>query len=75
MTDGVEALTHLLKARSLAVVGASNDQGKLGYALLDTIRRSQYEGALYPVNPRADQVQGIPAYPSVTAVPDPIERR
>ena len=73
MTDGVEALSHLLNARSVAVVGASNDQGKLGYALLDTIRRSQYEGALYPVNPRADQVQGIPAYPSVTAVPDSIE--
>jgi acyl-CoA synthetase (NDP forming) len=73
MTDGVEALDNLLNARSVAVVGASNDQGKLGYALLDTIRRSQYEGALYPVNPRADQVQGIPAYPSITAVPDSIE--
>jgi acyl-CoA synthetase (NDP forming) len=73
MTDGVEALSRLLNARSIAVVGASNDQGKLGYALLDTIRRSQYEGALYPVNRRAEQVQGIPAYPSVTDVPDPIE--
>ena len=73
MTDGVEALGGLLNAHSIAVVGASNDQSKLGYALLDTIRRSQYEGALYPVNPRADQVQGIPAYPTVTAVPDSIE--
>ena len=73
MTDSVQALGSLLNARSLAVVGASNDQGKLGYALLDTIRRSQYEGALYPVNPRADQVQGIPAYPSVTAIPNSIE--
>lgn len=73
MTDGVEALARLLKARSVAVVGASNDQGKLGYALLDTIRRSQYGGALYPVNRRADQVQGLTAYPSLAAVPDSIE--
>jgi acyl-CoA synthetase (NDP forming) len=73
MTDSVEALSSLLSARSLAVVGASNDQSKLGYALLDTIRRSGYEGGLYPVNRRAEQVQGIPAYPSVSAVPDPIE--
>jgi acyl-CoA synthetase (NDP forming) len=73
MTDSVEALSSLLNARSLAVVGASNDQSKLGYALLDTIRRSGYEGRLYPVNRRAAQVQGIPAYPSVSAVPEPIE--
>jgi acyl-CoA synthetase (NDP forming) len=73
MTNGVEALRGLLNADSIAVVGASNDQSKLGYALLDTIRRSQYEGALYPVNPRADHIQGIPAYPSVTDVPNSIE--
>jgi len=73
MTDGVDALSRLLNARSLAVVGASNDPRKLGYALLDTIRRSGYKGALYPVNRRAEQVQGIPAYPSVTDVPDSIE--
>jgi acyl-CoA synthetase (NDP forming) len=73
MTDSVEALSSLLNARSLAVVGASNDQSKLGYALLDTIRRSGYEGGLYPVNRRAEQVQGIPAFPSISAVPDPIE--
>jgi acyl-CoA synthetase (NDP forming) len=71
--NGVIALDCLLSARSLAVVGASNDQSKLGYALLDTIRRSGYEGGLYPVNRRAEQVQGIPAYPSVSAVPHPIE--
>lgn len=73
MTNGVEALNVLLNAHSIAVVGASNDQSKLGYALVDTIRRSQYAGALYPINPRADQIQGIPAYPSVTDVPDSIE--
>ncbi len=73
MTDSVEALSRLLNARSLAVVGASNDQSKLGYALLDTIRRSGYEGGLYPVNRRAEQVQGMRAYASVSEVPDPIE--
>jgi acyl-CoA synthetase (NDP forming) len=73
MTDGLNAVGGLLKARSIAIVGASNDQGKLGYALLDTIRRSGYDGALYPVNRRAGEVQGIPAYRSVTDVPDSIE--
>jgi acyl-CoA synthetase (NDP forming) len=73
MMDGVEAVGHLLNAHSIAVVGASSDPGKLGYALLDTVLRSGYEGGLYPVNPRADQIQGIPAYPSVTVIPDSIE--
>jgi acyl-CoA synthetase (NDP forming) len=73
VTDGIEALSGLLNARSIAVVGASNDQGKLGYALLDAMRRSGYQGALYPVNRKSKQVQGIRAYPSVSAVPEEIE--
>lgn len=73
MTDGIQAIRCLLEARSVAVVGASNDQSKLGYALLDTIRRSGYEGALHPINRRAEQVQGIPAYPSVSDVPDHVD--
>lgn len=73
MTESVEALGRIFNARSLAVVGASNDRGKLGYALLDTIRRSGYEGALYPINRRAEQVQGIRAYPSLSDVPSRVE--
>jgi len=73
MIGGVDALDRMLNARSIAVVGASNDQGKLGYALLDAIRRSHYEGELYPINPRAEQVQGLRAYPSLSDVPGRIE--
>ena len=73
MKHSVEALSQILNARSVAVVGASNNPGKWGYALLDTIRRSGYDGELYPINPKQNLVQGIPAYPSISNVPGPVE--
>ncbi|NIN98623.1 MAG: hypothetical protein GTO49_27345, partial [Anaerolineae bacterium] len=54
-------------------MGATNNAGKWGYALFDTIRRSGYDGALYPINLKEPHIQGVRAFASIGDVPGPIE--
>lgn len=66
-------LQALFAPGAVAVVGASRDPTKLGSLILRNIRRSGFPGPVYPINPRARQIQGLPAYPRVTAVPGPVD--
>jgi acyl-CoA synthetase (NDP forming)/RimJ/RimL family protein N-acetyltransferase len=67
------SIARLLHPRSVAVVGASNDEGKLGNAVFVNLLRMGFNGPLYPVNPDARHVHGVRAYPSVLDVPDDID--
>jgi acyl-CoA synthetase (NDP forming)/RimJ/RimL family protein N-acetyltransferase len=67
------SIGRLLHPRSVAVVGASNDEGKVGHAVFQNLLRMGFEGPLYPVNPDARHVGGVPAYPSVLHVPDDVD--
>ncbi len=69
----LEVLNGLLKPKSIAVVGASSQVGKIGYTVVKNLVDSQYEGAVYPINPKADEILGFKAYPSVADVPGPID--
>ena len=66
-------LDMFFNPQSVAVVGASRDPDKLGYGVLHNIMQYGYAGRVYPINPKADEVLGLPAYPSVLDVPDPID--
>jgi len=57
--------------RSLAVIGASSHPDKVGYAVLANIVKSGYQGAIYPVNPKAHEIQDIKCYHDVHDIPDP----
>ncbi|GAB4569150.1 MAG: acetate--CoA ligase [Anaerolineae bacterium] len=59
--------------RSVAVIGASNTPGKLGYAVLQNVIQYGFRGQIYPINPRGGEILGLRAYPSVLDVPDPID--
>ena len=61
----------LFSPSSIAVIGASSDPGKVGYAVLRNLL--PFPGTLYPVNPRHNEVLGRNAFPSVLAVPGPID--
>src|SRR4051794_27744668 len=63
-------LDAILRPRSIAVVGASQDATKIGGRPVELLRRFGFPGAVYPVNPRAAEVQGLPAFPSVAALPE-----
>ncbi len=57
----------------VAVIGASTTPGKLGYGVIANLIKSGYPGPIYPINPRADKILNLSAYPDVSQVPDPVE--
>ncbi|MEY9848659.1 acyl-CoA synthetase (NDP forming)/GNAT superfamily N-acetyltransferase [Streptacidiphilus sp. BW17] len=63
------SLRPLLRPRSVAVVGVSRRPGTVGHSLLLKIRHGGFTGSLWPVNPHAGQVDGLPCYPSLDALP------
>ena len=69
-SEGVRALLH---PRSVAVVGASRDPASIGAALVANLVRHGFHGAIYPVNSRADHVEGLRAYPTLGAIGHPID--
>jgi acetate---CoA ligase (ADP-forming) len=66
-------LGPLLAPQSIAIIGASSDPGRLGGRPLQILLQHGYRGSIYPVNPGHDTVGGLPAYPSVSAVPGPVD--
>ena len=66
-------LTPLLAPSSVAIFGASNDPTRISGRSLRYYREAGYKGALYPINPTRDTVQGLQAYPDIAAVPGPVE--
>ncbi|MBV9751484.1 MAG: CoA-binding protein, partial [Hyphomicrobiales bacterium] len=61
-------LDALFRPRSIAVVGASTDPTKLGSLPVKFMLGAGYGGELYPVNPRASTIQGLPVFSSVKAI-------
>ena len=62
--------SQLLHPASIVIVGASNNIHKPGGAILRNLIAGGYTGELCAVNPKEDIVQGVKAYPDVTAIPD-----
>jgi len=70
---GVASLRHLLLPRSVAVVGASQQQGTVGRAILHNIVTCGFDGAIYPVNPHAKSLEGLPCLASVDDLPGQVD--
>ncbi|MDY7080635.1 MAG: acetate--CoA ligase family protein [Chloroflexota bacterium] len=66
-------LESFFHPQSVAIIGASRDPDKLGYAVLANIQAGMYPGRLYPVNPKADEILGLKTYHSVLDIPDPVD--
>lgn len=65
MSSEKASLQKLLYPKSVAVIGASSDPSKIGGKPIDFLKRSGFEGRIVPVNPKATEVQGLPAFPSI----------
>lgn len=65
-------LAALFEPRAVAVYGASSDPHKIGGRPLDFLKRG-FAGALYPINPKAAQIQGLPSFASLAAAPGPVD--
>ena len=66
-------LNGFFEPSSVAIVGASREPGKLGHEVLRNIIDAGFQGKLYPINPKADEVLGLKCYPSVKDVPDKVD--
>jgi len=69
----VAAVNHLLAPRSVAVIGASRQRGTIGAELFHNILNTHFTGPAYPVNPSADEIEGVRAYKNVTDIPGDVE--
>lgn len=67
------SLRPLFYPRSVAVIGASRDPASVGHRILQALVSGGFRGTVYPVNPKADQVLSIKAYPSIEAIGDPVD--
>jgi len=71
--DIVRAMNRILKPDSVAVIGASPEAGKIGNSVMKNLINGGYQGKIYPIHPKADEILGVKAYKSVKDVPGDID--
>ncbi len=70
---GRGGLDRLFRPRAVAVIGASRSDGSIGREILRNLVDGGFEGKVFPVNPHAEVVHSIKCFPTVTAIPDPVD--
>lgn len=65
----MDAISRLLKPRSVAVVGASGDASKTAGRPVSYLVKHSFAGEIYPVNPKADRIGKLACYPDVASLP------
>jgi acyl-CoA synthetase (NDP forming) len=73
VTGSERAVARIFYPSSIAIVGASGRPGALSWVPLHLLQRYQYRGAIYPVNPARESIDGIACYPTLADVPGPID--
>jgi len=66
-------VNYFFNPKHIAVVGASSSPQKIGFAVVDNIIKSGFQGEIYPINPRQEEVCGIPSYCSIKDVKKPAD--
>ena len=66
-------LTPLFHPNAVAIVGASNKPDKVGHVILKNVIKHGFAGKIYPVNPKEQQIAGLPCYNSLVQVPDKVD--
>jgi acyl-CoA synthetase (NDP forming) len=69
----VADFARLFNPRAIAVVGASDDPQRIGSHPVRILRDTGYRGAIYPVNPKYQQAQGLRCYPDLASIPGPCD--
>lgn len=67
------SISPILRPGSIAVVGASRTPGTIGYNMVAHLVAGGFTGPVYPVNPKAASIASVPAYPTLEAVPGPVD--
>ena len=78
MSKGIESIASKVFDRTfspkrVAVIGASPTKGSVGHALVRNLIGSDFEGIVYPINPKRENILGVKVYPSVADTPDQVD--
>ncbi|MFX1482239.1 MAG: acetate--CoA ligase family protein [Promethearchaeota archaeon] len=68
-----ESINVFFKANSVAIYGASASQNSVGQAIVQNFIKPQYTGRVYGVNPKYTQVLGVPCYPTLQDIDEPVD--
>ncbi|GAA3807693.1 acetate--CoA ligase family protein [Sphaerisporangium flaviroseum] len=63
------SMNRIFKPRSVAVIGASAETGKIGNSVMRNLIDGGYRGQVFPINPKASDIMGLPAYAGIAEVP------
>ncbi len=66
-------IKSLFEPKSFAIIGASHDSKKIGYAVVRNLLAGGYKGKIYPVSPKGGEISGIKVYPSIMDIKDEID--
>ena len=67
------SMKRIMQPKSVAVIGASNENGKIGNSVMKNLINGGYKGQIFPIHPSADEIMGHKAYKSVKDVPQEID--
>lgn len=73
VTGAEEDIRALAAARSVAIVGASTKPFTPSWWPLELLKRLGFQGAIYPVNPNRDEIEGVKCYPDIGSLPGPVD--
>ncbi|MGC8663902.1 MAG: acetate--CoA ligase alpha subunit [Thermoplasmata archaeon] len=69
----MENLDSMFKPKSIAIIGASRDPHSIGFSVVKNLIDSKYQGKIFPVNPKADEILDIKCYHSILDVPEDVD--
>ncbi len=69
----VTAMKRIMQPKSVAVIGASSEDGKIGNSVMKNLVNGGYAGDIYPVHPKAEEILGYKAYKSVKDIPGVVD--
>jgi acyl-CoA synthetase (NDP forming)/ribosomal protein S18 acetylase RimI-like enzyme len=72
-TAEVASIASVLRPRSIAVVGAGRRLGSAGHEVVRSLLTGDFSGTVYPVNPSARAICGVPTHPRLASLPEPVD--
>jgi acetyl coenzyme A synthetase (ADP forming)-like protein len=69
----LRAMRRIMQPDAVAVIGATPEDGKIGNSVMKNLINGGYQGAIYPIHPRADEILGQKCYKSVLEVPGTVD--
>ncbi len=69
----MNTLDAIFKPKSIAIIGATTRKGSIGREIIHNLFSFEFNGMIFPVNPRYEYIHSTKAYPTVLSIPDPVD--